>query len=449
MSNINNQKEDSDNQLLSSILNKFEITALNPMQEEAYKIIQSKSDLVLLSPTGTGKTIAFLLPLIEQLDINCTEIQLMVLVPTRELAQQIEQVIRKMGSGFKVNAVYGGRSGSQDKIELKHRPAILIGTPGRVADRLRRDNYSLEYIDTLVLDEFDKSLEIGFESEMTEIINTLPKVKQRILTSATSDAEIPRFVRLQNPVYIDYTQNESSQLTIKTILSPDKDKLETLGKTLAYIGHQPGIIFCNFKDSIERVSNYLKDNNIHHECFHGSMEQIDREQALIKFRNGTTHILLATDLAARGLDIPEIKFIIHYHLPSRDKEFTHRNGRTARMNRDGAAYIIHWEDEDLPDFINDINPERLHIDKQSIPKLPSPTKWETLYISGGRRDKISKGDIAGLFLKQGQIQKDQLGVIELQQNCSYVGVHAKVAQKLVDQFNNTPIKKKKVRISII
>mgnify|MGYP003404192841 FL=1 len=166
---------------IESILNKFEITALNPMQERASKAIQSKSDVVLLSPTGTGKTLAFLLPLIERLDRECEEIQLLILVPSRELAQQIEQVARNMGSGFKVNAVYGGRSGSEDKIDLRHRPAILIGTPGRVADRIRRDKFPLEYINTLILDEFDKSLEIGFEKEMTEIIDALPNVKQRIL----------------------------------------------------------------------------------------------------------------------------------------------------------------------------------------------------------------------------------------------------------------------------
>ncbi|MBT3242217.1 MAG: DEAD/DEAH box helicase [Bacteroidetes bacterium] len=446
---IIDQKEISDNELTGSFLNKFEITALNPMQEEACKTIRLKSDVVLLSPTGTGKTLAFLIPLIETLDMNNAEIQILILVPSRELAQQIEQVTRKMGSGFKVNAVYGGRSGTLDKIDLKHRPAILIGTPGRIADRIRRDKLPLEHIETLVLDEFDKSLEIGFEKEMTEIVEGLPNVKQRILTSATSDVKIPEFVGLKKPEYIDYLHEGISQLTIKTLLSADKDKLKALEKTLAFIGHQPGIIFCNFKDALERVSNFLCDNHIHHECFHGGMEQIDRERALIKFRNGANQLLLATDLAARGLDIPEIKFILHYHLPPRNKEFTHRNGRTARMNRNGIAYILHWKEEELPDYIKKIAPEKLNIEDQQKAKLPSPVKWLTLYITGGRRDKISKGDIAGLFLKQGQIQKHQLGVIELKQNCAYAGVHAEIAEMLIEKTNNSKLKKKKVRISLI
>ncbi len=447
--NIKDKKEDSVDKPTVSFLNKFEITTLNPMQEEACKTIQLKSDVVLLSPTGTGKTLAFLLPLIEALDMNCVEIQILILVPSRELAQQIEQVTRKMGAGIKVNAVYGGRAGRLDKIDLKHRPAILIGTPGRIADRIRRDNFTLEHIDTLVLDEFDKSLEIGFEKEMAEIIEALPNVQQRILTSATSDVRIPEFVGLKTPVFINYLTEGISQLTIKTILSPEKDKLKTLEKALAFIGHQPGIIFCNFKDALERVSDFLTENHIQHECLHGSMEQIDRERVLVKFRNGTNQLLLATDLAARGLDIPEIKFILHYHLPLRNKEFTHRNGRTARMNRDGIAYILHWKEEELPDFIQEIAPENINIEDQPIATLPSPVKWETLYISGGRRDKISKGDIAGLFLKQGQVQKDQIGVIELKQNCAYIGVHAEIAEMLIEKTNNSKLKKKKVRISLI
>ena len=221
MSKINQEK-------FNSILNKFEIKALNPMQEKAGKIIRKKSDVVLLSPTGTGKTLAFLLPLIESLDTEIKEIQALILVPSRELAQQIEQVVRKMGSGFKVNSVYGGRAGSLDKLDLKHKPAILIGTPGRVVDRFRRDKFALNYINTLILDEFDKSLEVGFENEMTEIIETLPNVHQRILTSATTDAKIPKFVGLQSPVFINFLQENKSQLVIKTILSPDKDKLKTL-----------------------------------------------------------------------------------------------------------------------------------------------------------------------------------------------------------------------------
>lgn len=437
------------NQDQSSYYKKFGITQLNPMQEEAAQVIGDKSDVVLLSPTGTGKTLAFLLPLIASLKKDIEEIQALILVPTRELAQQIEQVTRDLGTGYKINAVYGGRSGSLDKIELKTRPAILIGTPGRVADRLRRDSYTLDFIKTLVLDEFDKSLEVGFEKEMSEIAEILPKVRQRILTSATSDAKIPAFLGLNQPVFIDYLGEGVSQLTIKSIVSPYKDKLQTLGEALEVFGNEPGIVFCNFKDALERVSNYLIKLNISHGCYHGGMEQVDRERALIKFRNGTHQLLLATDLAARGIDIPEIKYIIHYHLPNKSKEFIHRNGRTARMNKEGVSYILKWEAEKEPDFVREINPEIVELDSFKKVENPSKEKWVTLYISGGRKDKISKGDIVGLFLKQGGLNKEQLGVIELKQTFAYVGVHKSVADKVISKTNNSRLKKKKVRISLI
>jgi len=354
---IKNQKD---------ILNKLNIEKLNPMQEEAHLAINSSPDVVLLSPTGTGKTLAFLLPIIAELNPNCTEIQVLILVPSRELAIQIEQVTREMGTGYKTNAVYGGRAGSKDKIEIKHRPAILIGTPGRVADHLRRENFSVEKIKTLVLDEFDKSLEVGFEKEMIEIIDNLPNLEKRILTSATQEMQIPAFVGLMNPIYINYTDEGISQLKIKTVLSPSKDKLETLIELISHIGNQPGIIFCNFKDTIQRVSDYLTEKNISHGCFYGGLEQKDRERALIKFRNGTHQLIIATDLAARGIDIPEIKFIIHYQLPPREKEFTHRNGRTARMHSDGTAYVLKWKNESLPDFILDSEIEEMK-------RNPTPT----------------------------------------------------------------------------
>jgi superfamily II DNA/RNA helicase len=400
--------------------------------------------VILLSPTGTGKTLAFLLPLIQQLDASVEEIQLLIIVPSRELAIQIEQVMREMGTGFKVNAVYGGRAGSKDRIEIKHRPAVLVGTPGRVADHLRREAFDTSQIWTVVLDEFDKSLEIGFESEMKDILSLLPKVDKMILTSATYGVEIPRFVGLKSPATVDFLEEKITQLQIKQVLSPTKDKLETLLDLIAHLGGQNGIIFCNFKDSIDRVSDFLAEHEISHGTFHGGMEQTDRERSLIKFRNGTHQILLATDLAARGIDVPEIRFIIHYHLPLRGEEFIHRNGRTARMNSAGTAYVLHYEKDRLPDFAGN-----LPIEKLTKAQLPGPSEWSTLFVSGGRKDKISKGDVAGLFFKQGNLEKDQLGVIELKTDCAFVGVKTATLEKLLPKVNNMKLKEKKVRVTVI
>jgi len=429
---------------LKAILQKLGIEKLTPMQEEAKLTIHSEPNVVLLSPTGTGKTLAFLLPIIEELDKNLPSVQALILAPSRELAIQIEQVAREMGSGIKVHAFYGGRSFSKDRNDLQTPPSILIGTPGRIADHLRKETFSVDHLKTLVLDEFDKSLEIGFEEDMIEIINALPILKKRILTSATQGVEIPEFVGIKHLTTIDYLNEDLLKLEIKTVNSPSKDKLETLVKLLNHLGDKSGVVFCNFKDSIQRVSDYLSHNNIPHDCFYGGMEQNDRENSLIKFRNGTHRLLIATDLAARGIDVPEMDFIIHYHLPLKSVEFTHRNGRTARMNAKGTSYVLSWAGEPLPDFIQSDG-------IQELIEAPSQnnTNWTTLFISGGRKDKISKGDIAGLFLKQGKLDKDDLGIIELKTESAFVAVKTAKVKSLLPLINNTRLKKKKVRISII
>lgn len=424
-----------------AILRKLGIENLNPMQREAHKAIRSYSEVVLLSPTGTGKTLAFLLPIIAELNPELNEIQILILVPSRELAIQIEQVVREMGSGHKVNAVYGGRAGSIDKVELKHPPAILIGTPGRVADHIRRKMVSVHHINTLVLDEFDKSLEIGFVEEMKQIVSALPSIQKKVLTSATQKVEIPSFVGITNAKRIRYTHEKDQRLQVLTVVSPNEDKLETLVELINHIGPKNGIIFCNLKENIQKVSDFLKVKKIGHGCFYGGLEQKDRERALIKFRNGTYRILIATDLAARGIDVPEMDFIIHYELPQRNTEFTHRNGRTARMNEEGTAYVLQWKKESLPYFIEDSN-----VVKLKPQKATSGLVWDTLHISGGRRDKISKGDIAGLFFKQGKLDKSELGIIELKQDCAYVSVPLAKSQNLIKTLNNSRLKTKKVRI---
>jgi len=427
-----------------AILDKLGIKALNPMQVAAVTAIRENTNTVLLSPTGTGKTLAFLLPILETLDPSIQEIQAIIIVPSRELALQIEQVSREMGSGYKINAVYGGRAGTKDKIDLQTPPSILIGTPGRIADHIRRDNIQVDFIKTLVLDEFDKSLEIGYEAEIKEISTALRFLNKRVLTSATQKTKVPAFMRINEPKTLNYLTDKKTNLSLKTLVSPSVDKLDVLNKLLGNLGNKNGIIFCNFKDSINNVSEFLTKKNRPHACFFGGMEQLDREHALIKFRNGTHNLLIATDLAARGIDVPELDFIIHFELPQRADEFTHRNGRTARMNTNGTAYIIKWGNEELPSFIKgSSNLELTDVSKKA------ENLWETLYVTGGRKEKVSKGDIAGLFFKQGNLEKHELGTIELKQECAYVAVPSNKAKALVSALNNSRIKKIKVRISIV
>jgi len=426
------------------ILAKLKIDALNEMQVNAQFGIHTNAEVILLSPTGSGKTLAFLLPLVAELDREKEGVQLLILAPSRELAIQIEQVTREMGTGYKTNVVYGGRPVVKDKQELQQNPAILIGTPGRVADHIRRETFDVKTVDFLVLDEFDKSLEIGFEEDMEEIVASIINRKKIVLTSATDGIEIPEFVDLQKPLTLDYLDQGESKLIIEQVLSEKKDKLEVLVETLRYLGNQPGIVFCNFKSSIERVSSFLDEHEIDHAKFYGGMEQQDRERALIKFRNQTHQLLLATDLAARGIDVPEIKFIIHYHLPLREEEFTHRNGRTARMMKDGKALVLRWREEKLPEFIGEL-PTLDISEKQQLKK----SGWTTLFISGGRKDKISKGDIVGLLIKQADVKAQNIGNIELKNDCAFVAVRSPKIEKVIHRINNIRLKKKKVRVYAI
>ena len=433
----------------AAILEKLGIKQLNEMQLSSRKAIDSNASIIIHSPTGSGKTLAFLLPILAALDPKIESIQVLILVPSRELALQIESVVRGMGSGYKANAIYGGRTGQKDKIDLQHPPAILIGTPGRIADRIRRGNIDTSGIRTLVLDEFDKSLEIGFEEDMKEILFSLENLDKRILTSATRLAEIPRFVGLEEAVVLDFSNENASKLKMEIITSSSKDKKESLLDLLDHLGPKPGILFCNFKDSIQELSDFLDARGIKHGCFYGGMEQKERERVLIKFRNGSYQLIIATDLAARGLDIPDLSFIIHYQLPPREEEFIHRNGRTARMNADGSAFVLLYEKEIGPDYLRALDlPSTLSVELSNNRNIQKQ-KWTTLFISGGRKDKISKGDIAGWLFKQGSLEKEELGIIELKLDCAFVSIPTEKVDSLIEKVNNTRLKKKKVRVKSI
>lgn len=424
------------------ILTKLNIKGLNPMQQEAKTVIEKNENTIVLSPTGTGKTLAFLLPLVQLLDPKVDGIQALIVVPSRELAIQIEQVFRHMGTGFKLNAVYGGRSKSKDRMELKHTPAVLIGTPGRILDHFSGEQMNTDSIKYLVLDEYDKILEVGFEDELTRILGHLPNLEKRILTSATAQMSIPGFVQMNEAKTLDYlVEKKNDKLELKVVESNANQKLETLVGLLNHVGNQNGIVFCNFKATIDEVSEYLTKHQIGHSCFSGGMEQMDRERALIKFRNGSTQVMVATDLAARGLDIPELSYIIHFELPHANEEFTHRNGRTARVSAKGTAYVIKEENKSLPEFIQNAKPLN-QLNKAGI----TTSFFTTLFISGGRKDKISNGDIAGVFMKKGGLSAQELGVIELKQDCAFVAVPKKKSEDLIELLNNTYFKKKKVRI---
>jgi ATP-independent RNA helicase DbpA len=431
--------------MIKQALENLKIAELNHMQHAALSAAK-KGDVLLLSPTGSGKTLGFLLPLLSLLDADTPTVQALILVPSRELALQIEQVFKAMGSGFKVNCCYGGHPVKIERNNLSQPPAVLIGTPGRIAHHLRRDSFATETITTLILDEFDKALEFGFQEDMTYIIRQLPSLRKRILTSATRMQEIPSFTGIRNPVEVDFLQSKTDapDLKLKAVISPAADKLDTLFALICKIGESATLIFCNHRDAVERISDLLWDRGLIHDIFHGGMEQEDRERALLKFRNGSHRLLITTDLASRGLDIPEIEYVVHYQLPHNEEAFLHRNGRTARMHAKGTSYLILTEDEKLA-YINQ-NPEVEVLPEKLT--LPKPSPWATLYIAAGKKDKINKVDIVGLLLQKGGLAKEDLGLIEVLDHSSYAAVKRNRIEQTVHLIKAEKIKNKKVKIEI-
>jgi len=436
----------SDHQNLEAVLSGLGITALNEMQEATQAAVQENNEVLLLSPTGSGKTLAFLLPIFSLLQKEIDQVQCLVIVPTRELALQIEQVWRKMSTGFKVTCCYGGHDMQTEIRSLTEPPALLIGTPGRLLDHMHRQSFSYRSIFTLVLDEFDKSLELGFQEEMTEIVRNLRNVKKKILVSATLGPKIPGFVSFHNPVEIDFiSKSGKSGLTVVQVLSEKRDKMDTLVKLLSFLGSESTMIFCNLRDSVEKISAILKEEGIDCAFFHGKLEQEDRERTLIRFRNGSVLYLAATDLAARGLDIPDMKHVIHFELPLKGDEFTHRNGRTARMLAEGTAYVLMNEEERLPDYIS---PKPQILELPARLKLPAVSNWTTIYISGGKKNKLNKMDIVGFLLQKGQLDKQDLGLIEVKDNISFAAVSKSKVKTMLTMIKEEKMKGKKFKIEI-
>lgn len=429
------------------ILANLGISDLNEMQEVSYDAIINENNVLLLSPTGSGKTLAFLLPIFELLQPEILSVQCLILVPSRELGLQIEQVWKKMSTGYKVNVCYGGHAIDTEIKNLSNPPAILIGTPGRIADHIDRGTFRLDKIQTLVLDEFDKSLQLGFHEQMSFVIGKLSKLNKRVLVSATSGIEIPKYTRVINPLILDFIpeNKDENNLLLQMVVSKDKDKLMTLFQLICALKSEAAIVFCNHRDAAERISDTLNEKGIYATYYHGGMDQEERERALIQFRNGSMSCLITTDLAARGLDIPEMKHVIHYHLPLKEEEFTHRNGRTARMLASGTAYVIVNESEKKLDYIDYTMPV---MEVSSNVVLPKPPQFQTIYISGGKKNKLNKIDIVGFFSQKGKLEKGDLGLIEVKDFISFAAVKFNKVKELLHLVKEEKMKGKKFKIEV-
>jgi superfamily II DNA/RNA helicase len=431
---------------IQKILTKLHISELNEMQQHAAEAITgSDGDVVLLSPTGSGKTLAYLLPLVQLLDSTTNLVQALVITPGRELALQSHQVLQSMGCGLRSTACYGGRAAMDEHKVLKEVcPQIVFGTPGRLNDHLDKENISRYGIRYLIIDEFDKCLEMGFQTEMQRLIKSLPGLQRRILLSATNAEQIPQFVNMSKKgTLIDFLPEEeqtSERVTLYEVHSPQKDKLETLKLLLLSFGDESSIVFLNYRESVERVNSYLVEQGFTTSCFHGGLEQRQREDQLYRFSNGSANVLVATDLASRGLDIPNIQNIVHYHLPESQEGYIHRVGRTARWDATGRSFFILNASEHIPDYVEGNIENYL---------LPSPSeeglevrlpRMATLYIGKGKKDKLSKGDIVGFLCKNGGLKADDIGRIDIKDRYAYVAVRREKLKQTLHLVQGQKIK---------
>jgi len=405
----------------------------NAMQKETtVAISRTNKDVVVLSPTGSGKTLAYLIPLVEKLRADVEELQAVVLVPGRELAIQSNEVMKSLGSRLKSMALYGGRATMDEhRLLRKLNPQIVFATPGRLNDHLDKQNLSAKSVEYLVIDEFDKCLEMGFRDEMIRLVGKLDAVKRRILLSATESEIIPRFVNMQHIERIDYRKENKqldNRLSFFRINSPEKDKLPTLRNLLLTLGEQSSIVFLNYRDAVERTATFLCEQGFAVSMFHGGLEQSYREAALYKFSNGAANIMVSTNLGARGLDIPDVENIINYHIPENEEEYVHRIGRTARWNKTGNTFFILNYEEQIPEYV------REEMQEYSFPvELPKPAlaRMVILYIGKGKKDNISKGDVLGFLCKKGGLNSSDVGRIDVKERYTYAAVNcSKLSQVL-------------------
>lgn len=434
-------------ELLSNINARLGISELNEMQRRMAGL-QLKGTVTLIAPTGSGKTLAFAIPLLKNLGPSDAKVRAVVMAPSRELVMQIFEVIRPIATGLKTVAFYGGHPMQEEVNSLSVTPDIIVATPGRLLDHIKRGNLDLSGVRTLVLDEYDKALELGFADEMKRVCKKLTSVSFVILTSATPLFELPDYLpKSTRSELVDFSGAPSPrrQMQIVHVPSPSRDKLDTLIDLLRSLQDGRVIVFANHRESVERIHAALRKAGLPAGLYHGGLEQNERENAVELLNNGTTPILVSTDLGSRGLDIAELSAVVHYHLPPTVEAWTHRNGRTARQDANGEVYVITTEDENIPEYVE--------WDRDYVPQghssKPIESSTSTLYFNVGKKEKISRGDIVGFLIAKGGLEAGQIGRIALRDHCALVAVPRSEAKRLIKDLAPERIKNTRAKITLM
>lgn len=432
--------------------------AMTPIQAQSLPHILEGKDLIAQAKTGSGKTAAFGLGLLDKLNVKNFYIQTLVLCPTRELADQVAKEIRKLARlihNIKVLTLCGGMPFGPQVGSLEHGAHIIVGTPGRIEDHLRKGTLKLNRVSTVVLDEADRMLDMGFQEVLEAIIEQVPSQRQTLLFSATFPDEI-EYIAAQmmtepQRVEIDTSHDDSSITQHVYQLEDDEQRLTAVRLLLLYHRPESAVVFCNTKIETQDIADELSDHGFSAIALHGDLEQRDRDQALVRFANKSVSVLVATDVAARGLDIDNLDAVINYHV-SRDAEVhVHRIGRTGRAGNKGLACTLYTEKESRK-----IARLEAYLDKEiNIEPLPSANLLEkapyfpemvTLQINGGKRQKLRAGDILGALTGDKGIAGKEVGKIDIFNNVAYVAIKRKVAHTALKKLETGKLKGRSFRV---
>jgi len=447
---------------LLQALDELQFTTPTPVQEQVLPLALDGQDVAGQAPTGSGKTAAYGLAILQQLDLTQDAVQIIVLVPARELALQVRDALKKLGKflpNLRVAAFYGGHAFREETASLQQAPHVVVATPGRLLDHFERRSIIPNQLKALVLDEADKLLELGFQDELVEIVKRLPRRRQTLLFSATMSDKVVELIRknLTRPRVINAGE-DTEQLPESLTLIGHVGTVEQKPAALYHLLQQPDIgralVFCNTRDRCQEVARFLQGRGVAAEILHGKLPQPERDKALLKLRNGSSQVLVATDVAARGLDVTALDSVIQYDSPDKADSFQHRAGRTARAGAEGTAHLLATAKE------------QAHVQKWPVaatikwqpmkagklpaaaPKAPRPENT-TLHVSAGKKDKVSAHDLVGAFVNVGGVPREQVGHIEVFDYYSYVAVPRQQAQEVAERLAGAKVKGKKVRVSVV
>jgi ATP-independent RNA helicase DbpA len=444
-------------ELLSNLVD-LEYLEMTLVQAQSLPPMIDGVDVVARAKTGSGKTAAFGLALLNKLDASAFQTQALVLCPTRELADQVSNEIRRLARSIKnvkILTLVGGAPVRAQKNSLQRSPHIIVATPGRVHKHLRDGNVDLSGLQTLVLDEADRMLDMGFIDELVAILSFAPADRQTLMFSATYPDEVAEMsARVQrNPTTVDVSEDELPPQIAQTWCTVTREKRQfELLRALRAWGGDLNLVFCNTKVECSEVASYLRAENVGAIALHGDLDQVKRTQALVRFSNRSANVLVATDVAARGLDVKDVDVVFNYELPPQAEVYVHRIGRTARAGKQGLAVSLveereSWRLGQIEEAMPDAVFQQLGIPDAKRDSLQAP--MTTIQISGGKKNKLRAGDILGALTADGGIPGAAVGSIDIFDSYAYVAVEKSKASKASQQLASRPIKGRKYRARAI